>query len=138
MGLDTSHNCWHGSYSSFSRWRNELAQAAGYQILPVVYNDGVKRDTIMVDWGHVPDGALMGEWDSTPSDPLMVIIAHSDCEGVIHPAQAEPLASRLEELLDKLPAEKDFGHIGGWRSKTQEFIDGLRLAASMGEDVDFH
>ncbi len=138
MGLDTSHGCWHGAYSAFSRWRHELAKQAGYEILPVILEDGLKRDTIMIDWGHLPEGSLMGEWDRTPEDPLIVLIAHSDCEGVIHPAQAEPLASRLEELLDKLPAEKDPGHIGDWRSKTQEFIDGLRLAVENGEDVDFH
>lgn len=29
MGLDTSHDCWHGSYSSFHRWRCMIAQEAG-------------------------------------------------------------------------------------------------------------
>ena len=30
------------------------------------------------------------------------------------------------------------GHIGNWRAKTRAFVDGLRLAASRGEDVEFH
>ncbi len=25
MGLDTSHDCWHGPYSQFMRWRTWLA-----------------------------------------------------------------------------------------------------------------
>ncbi len=30
MGLDTSHDCWHGGpYSAFTRWRRELAKVAG-------------------------------------------------------------------------------------------------------------
>jgi hypothetical protein len=29
MGLDTTHNCWHGAYSAFMRWRQEIAKAAG-------------------------------------------------------------------------------------------------------------
>lgn len=28
MGLDTSHNCWHGAYSAFHRWRCKLAEVA--------------------------------------------------------------------------------------------------------------
>lgn len=137
MGLDTSHGCWHGAYSAFSRWRDELARVAGYQILPVVYDDGVKRDTIMIDWGHIQEESLMGEWDRTPDDPLIVLIAHSDCEGVIHPAQAEPLASRLEYLIGLLPADNVIVGVNDYRRKTQSFIDGLRLAVANGEDVEF-
>lgn len=29
MGLDTSHDCWHGAYSAFHRWRQKLAEVAG-------------------------------------------------------------------------------------------------------------
>lgn len=27
MGLDTTHDCWHGSYGSFNAWRIQLAKA---------------------------------------------------------------------------------------------------------------
>jgi hypothetical protein len=30
MGLDTTHDCWHGAYSAFMRWRRKLAEVAGY------------------------------------------------------------------------------------------------------------
>ena len=137
MGLDTSHGCWHGAYGAFTRWRNKLAEVAGYHIAPIKYRDGFEMDTILVDWGHLQD-RLHGDWPETPADPLLVLIAHSDCDGVIHPEQAGPLANRLEELLPKLPNEDAPGHIGSWREKTLKFIDGLRAAASAGEDVDFH
>ena len=26
MGLDTTHGCWHGTYSAFNRWRNKIAE----------------------------------------------------------------------------------------------------------------
>ena len=29
MGLDTTHDCWHGAYSAFMRWRQEIARIAG-------------------------------------------------------------------------------------------------------------
>jgi hypothetical protein len=34
MGLDTTHDCWHGSYGGFNRWRNAIAAAAGYTLAP--------------------------------------------------------------------------------------------------------
>jgi hypothetical protein len=88
---------------------------------------------------------LNGDWSSIPvrpdgtSDPLIVLLAHSDCGGDIQIDMLEPLADRLEELLSRLEGlERDGGHIGGWTEKTQTFIDGLRLAASKGERVEFH
>jgi hypothetical protein len=141
MGLWVSHDCWTGAYSAFSRWREQLARSAGYTIAKVTWEDGDVfvngRDYVLIDWGHVTPAQLMGEWDQTPADPLLVLIAHSDCEGVIHPAQAGPLADRLTELLPLLPEEIALGHIGDWRMKTQAFIDGLRAAAEAGEDVEF-
>lgn len=137
MGLDTSHGCWHGAYSAFSRWRNKLAEVAGYEIAEIESEHGLKMDTVLVDWGHLQEN-IYGEWAKTPDDPLLVLIAHSDCEGKIYPAQAEPLAQRLEALLPLLPNEVGGGHIGNWRETTQEFIDGLRLAVSENQAVDFH
>lgn len=142
MGLDASHNCWHGAYGAFSRWRDKVAEVAGYAVWPVVYEKlsngtGFGRDTIMLDWGHVTDANLMGDWAETPADPLIVLFAHSDCDGVIHPQQAGPLADRLAEILPLLPDGDGAGHIGNWRNTTQQFIDGLRAAAAAGEDVVF-
>jgi hypothetical protein len=98
----------------------------------------IPRATVMIDWGHITAENLMGEWARTPDDPLIVLIAHSDCEGLIHPSQALPLADRLAGLLPLLPSDQAPGHIGDWRFKTQKFIDGLRLATERNEDVEFH
>lgn len=140
MGLDTSHGCWHGAYSAFTRWRHKIAEVAGYAVWPVKFNGDIAHDTIMLDWGRLSrdnPGHLLGEWNTVPDDPLVYLFMHQDCEGVIHPAQGIPLADRLEELLPLLDEDAP-GHIGNYRVKTQAFIDGLRLAASKGEDVDFH
>jgi hypothetical protein len=143
VGLDTSHGCWHGAYSAFTRWRNTIAEAAGYDLMPPTPEE-VAAGVIpslrypMLEWSGVVAENFQGEWTRTPPDPLIVLIAHSDCDGVIHPAQAGPLADRLEELLPKLPEGDGGGHIGDWRDKTQRFIDGLRAAVAAGEDVDFH
>ena len=133
MGLDTTHDCWHGAYSAFSRWRNQLASVAGYGF----FKDADGFESALVDWGHL-QGNLQGDWDETPTDPLLVLIAHSDCDGYIYPQQAMPLADRLEELIPLLPEGDDGGHIGDWREKTQRFVDGLRLAARRKQKVGFH
>jgi len=138
MGLDTSHGCWHGAYSAFSRWRQKLASVAGYATWKVTYDDGMVAPTVMLDWGHIPESALMGEWDKPQSDALVYLIAHSDCDGIIKPDQSRPLAARLRELIPLLPDEDVGGHIGNWRSKTMQFITGLEDAAMKGENVEFH
>lgn len=131
MGLDTTHNCWHVGYSAFTRWRNHVAEAAGYRVLPVRYDSGIHFDTIMLEWHRYGETKeLLGEWDETPPDPLIVLFAHSDCEGVIHPAQAGPLADRLDAIVPAMQEEE--------RAKTLQFIAGLREAVTKGEDVAFH
>lgn len=137
MGLDTSHDCWHGAYSAFTRWRNHLAEVAGYTL---VTTEEMYIPTPDLDWSSIVRSNFDGEWEATPADPLVVLIAHSDCDGVIHPAQAGPLADRLEELLPKLDEEIAVGHIArlGMRGTTERFITGLRAAVKADEDVDFH
>lgn len=142
MGLDTSHDCFRGAYSAFSRWRNAVAEAAGYMVIPIKWPDmGYETDSVLIDWGHIEEKNYQGEWDEIPSDPLIILIAHSDCDGEIKAAHAAPLADRLEEILPRLPDDEGAGHIaarGGYRGVTQKFIDGLRAAAAAGEPVDFH
>lgn len=137
MGLDTSHDCWHGAYSAFMRWRNAVAEAAGY-----TFSRG-DRGYLYVDqvnWDAIEEKNYSGEWDRIPEDPLIILIAHSDCDGEIKPEHAGLLADRLEQLLPKMPDDDGTGHISryGWRGTTQRFIDGLREAAALGEPVDFH
>ena len=146
MGLDTTYDCWHGAYSAFTRWRTKLAEIAGYLVLPlpgeVKPGETYQRDprltypVTFIDWGHVTEDNLYGKWEKTPDDPLIVLIAHSDCDGLIYPEQASPLADRLEQLLPLLEGDGG-GHIGDYRSKTQEFITGLREAIADGQPVEF-
>jgi hypothetical protein len=125
MGLDTTHNCWHGPYSAFHVWRTAVARAAGYgEQWP---------DNMTIHGGENFEDVHMGKWVRSPDDPLMVLLLHQDCEGEILPEHAGPLADRLEGLLGVLPRDADH-----WcRQKTIQFIAGLRDAASRNEVVDF-
>lgn len=165
MGLDTTHGCWHGAYSAFGRWREGLAKVAGIplHLMEHYYTedswiDG-PPDKDAMNWAAPREGGplckshygpllhswinrvsawLPISWDVLKPDVLHILLDHSDCDGWIEAEHCAALADRLEELLPLLPTEYDSGHIGDWRDKTQKFIDGLRLAASRGENVEFH
>ena len=127
IGLDTTHNCWHGSYSSFEHWRNTIAEAAGYKLV----EDDWGWKCADIDWEKYQNN-LLGNWKETPSDPLLVLIAHSDCDGFIYPDQALPLANRLEDVLKNLTSDK------GWIvDATNQFIAGLRNAHKRNQKVGF-
>lgn len=120
MGLDTSHDCWHGPYSTFAEFRRELARAAG---LPPL--DSME--------GFAEDGRAI-QWSVLKPDALIVLLNHSDCEGEIATADCLPLAVRLEELA---PLMSD--NVGlSFRAKTLQFAAGLRKAHAAGEPIDFH
>lgn len=147
MGLDVSHDCWHGAYSAFSRWREKLAQIAGLpplQLMEGFYEQGSHRDPFFDLSQQYPNLAasytvsLPIRWECLKPDVLYLLLNHSDCEGEIETEVCAPLATRLEDLLPLLPDADDAGHIGNWRDKTQKFIDGLRDAAAKGEVVSFH
>lgn len=132
MGLDVSHDAWSGAYSSFYRWRMGVAKAAGYEI--VSYPDRGEREMPKV-WldESFAIANYMGEWERLPEDPLLVLMIHSDCDGIIPANATRWLADRLEGLLPALPVEDD----DRLRIKTERFIAGLRDAASRDEDVEF-
>lgn len=149
MGLDVSHGCWHGAYSAFMRWREKLAEVAGLpplqlmegfyepldsRNLPTLYHG---METQSGDYLRQIDARLPISWDCLNPDVLHQLLYHSDCEGSLEAEVCGPLADRLSELLPLLPAAEDNGHIGNWRDKTQQFIDGLRDAAEAGESVEF-
>ena len=138
MGLDTSHDCWHAPYSAFYRFRQALLRAAGLPLGPGKPWDSEDGEGLgEIDWERAPKNGVDGEWgDEKPylkdgtHDPILFLVAHSDCDGVIHPQQGLLIAKRLEELLPTLESD--------WHRAAQRWIDGLTLAADRGEDVDFH
>lgn len=122
MGLDTSHDCWHGPYSSFHAFRQAIAKAAG---IPV------DDDGWDVPDEYDSDAYLYGrngrETDALPGDVIWVLLAHSDCDGVIPPKHCEALADRLAAL--EMPDEH--------KEDLDNFIAGLRDAAENWQAVEF-
>ena len=131
MGLHVSHGCYGASYIWFSRFRNELAKAAGYIVKEVKWP--YLSEIPLIDYGHITQDQVDGIWLETPSDPLMVLLAHSDCEGIIAVAQAGPLADRIEQLIPLLPEDEELGY----RKAAEHFVTGLRAAVAANETVTF-
>jgi hypothetical protein len=150
MGLDTSHDAWHGAYSAFMRWREKLAEVAGlpplkmmegfweagvapYDPATMIFHDPGGKDSVQKFLSGLPI-----RWECLKPDPLYTLLCHSDCDGEIAAADCGPIADSLERLLPLLSDGDGGGHIGNWRDKTQQFVDGLRRASAANEPLDFH
>lgn len=158
MGLDTSHDCWHGAYSAFMQWRCGIAKAAGlpplqfmegfYEYMDISHEDASAavqalgfaqehkwaRELLQAFYFR---GNFPIKWECLKPSPLHTLLNHSDCDGIIPASECAAIADALEALLPALPKDDVGGHIDNWRKKTRSFIDGLRLAAKKNEDVDF-
>lgn len=139
MGLDTTHDCFHGPYSKFMRWRYAIAEAAGFHAL--CYATGGTA------WSVEPDSLCQQDWArcARENPPLYALLNHSDCDGCIDVPDLLPLADALEALLPNVPQAGEHKASGWWwcsedrmPERTRAFIDGLRAAAAAGEKVEFH
>ena len=93
MGLDVSHDCWHGAGSVFHTWRNALVRAAGYETEYCTFDLGISMagdanveknwlelECPKLDPTSFEEKNVFGEWDKCPDDPLLIILVHSDCK----------------------------------------------------------
>ncbi len=128
MGLYVTYDCFTMSYSTFSAWRDFLADAIGKSCKP---------------YSRSKD-ACLGIWDKPPEDMVDIILEHSDCDGIIQAKYLKPLADRLEEIV-KIAEEQlndrgdnyQYPYYHHNISITHQFINGLRKADIDGKDVEF-
>lgn len=157
MGLDCTHDAWHGAYSAFMRWRRMIATAAGLPPLdlmegfyckldgsdgpPTLYH-GASTNKPALGADSRPhlagiDERLPIKWSALDPSPLHELLYHSDCEGEIAADRCVLIASALEAVIPMLPDIVTEGHIGNPREKTAMFVAGLRLAAQNEEPLLF-
>jgi len=140
MGLDTSHDAFHGAYSAFNRFRQKIASAAGGSFPPhfIMVNGDLERDPDKdQNMWYMPDEVTV---ENNPG--LFVFMRHSDCDGEITPEECTQVADDLEALLPNIK-EDDLGgghiaHAGGFKAVTERFIAGCRAAATAGENLEFY
>lgn len=150
MGLDTTHDAFHGAYSAFNRLRQAVCAATGGSFPPHwEYGPGgeLKKDErgrTIYRTDIAADHFACGDAYASDSHPgLYEFLAHSDCDGEISPEMCAKVADDLEALLPRIEALEwaDAGHIardGGYVAVVRRFIAGCRAAAAAGEPLGFH
>lgn len=117
MGLDTSHDAWHGAYSSFNRFRTNIASAIGFNI------------TSFEGYG----GSL--GYDKIQQPGIRALIGHSDCDGELSTETCGLLATELQVIYDQ---EIKNGITSEFADRLKQFIEGCKLAHSRNECIEFH
>lgn len=130
MGLDCSHDAFHGAYSAFNRFRQVVAKAMGGSWPP---HDDPEKDDQSWYWGD-------GFSEETHSG-LFLFMSHSDCDGEFTPEECKKVADDLEVLLPEIQKYgAGDGHIlrgGGYLKVAKTFIRGCRKAYSANEELLF-
>lgn len=118
MGLDTTHGCWSGPYSSFNRFRYSLGQQIGINLDDYLgYGGGGTKD--LEDIKH----------------NIMPLLNHSDCEGRLTVKEARKIAKGLQEILDNFNEDIPADHY--FKNKIETFRDGCLFAVSKKEMIHF-
>lgn len=157
MGLDTTHDCWHGAYGGFHDFRELVGKAAGLPYRKAIRQSFEDRDSLVldIDWDKVTANQIAGKWpkstapkgpvvergpgyDPPVQDNVLYLLIHSDCDGELKNRYLPQLKARLEELepeYERLTADDKYRYD---RGNLRQFIDGLNRAIKSGEDVGFH
>jgi hypothetical protein len=147
MGLDCSHDAFHGAYSAFNSFRQEVCRAAGGSYPPHWLRTYEGKLALNEHGNLIRDNSLDGgnfylpdDINQASSPGLWEFLTHSDCDGEISAEMCALVADELEPLLEKMPTDSG-GHIaarGGYREVLQYFIDGCRAAHAANEPLEFH
>lgn len=148
MGLDTSHDAWHGAYSSFMSFRVKIASEVG---IPLKLMDGFydeMKPSEILDF-EFPTGfeheiknvppkealeMLPLDWDPYKDHPLFPLLLHSDCDGELEWKDCLGIAEALEAMVPKLRSwDTDW-----YAERAAQFAKGCRLAYQKKENIDFH
>jgi hypothetical protein len=112
MGIDFSHCDAHWAYSGFHRFRCRLAEQVGLKDYHEIRSTDDPR------------------FEKIENDPIVHLLAHSDCDGELTPDECRVVAPRLRELVSGWGDDFD-------RSKALELADGMEEAAKANEPLEF-
>lgn len=115
-----------GGYSRYSRWREQLAELAGYPVssasLAAVGNNGLNA---LYARSH-PHASAAWE-DGGEKQPFYELINFTDCDGVIGTAVSAKLAKEFEAFQAQADAHPDpyfVSHYADWRKAFEWASDG--------------
>ena len=118
MGLDTTHNCWHGGYGSFNMFRHLLAEQIDINLDE--YN------------GY---GADNGKDLTTIKHDIMPLLNHSDCDGRLTLKESKRIIKGLDNILENFKIDPKFDDY--FKSKIIQFRDGCSDAVNKKQMIKF-
>jgi hypothetical protein len=123
MGLDTTHDCWHGAYSSFNHFRHLLANQIGLNLDDY--------------YGYItPQGYTNATKDlKSIEHDIQPLLDHSDCDGKLTIRQCRRIVKGLNSILENFKAKETYE---GFKEEIIQFRDGCLDAISKKEQVEFH
>mgnify|MGYP000951359026 CR=1 FL=1 len=140
MGLCVSHGCFSGPYSSFGRFREALACAAGSPLPLMAGFDYDARKFLLAHGGGIAGkiaAATPIAWSTLAPDPIHALLDHSDCDGQIKHADLLSLACRLEDLAAKMRMPSASMELRDHADDAMKFALGCHMAHAAGECLTF-
>lgn len=113
MGLDTTHNAWHGPYSSFNRWREKLAKKVNIDLRSMIGFGGYNV------------------WDESKN--YYPLLYHSDCDGELTVDECKKTVEFLESIVNEFQPDPEWGT----KEDILQFIKGCKDAISKNESIKF-
>lgn len=114
MGLDTSHNCWHGPYSTFNDFREWLGKLVGIDLYAIESLDEIS------------------------DNDLYPLFNHSDCDGELSVDESRLIIRGIDSALSRFNQiqTKTFSDFY-FHEKAIQFRNGLLDAVNNNEIVIF-
>lgn len=131
MGLDTTHDAWHGPYSAFREFRDELGKVSGFNVKNYDW-DSITNEQLLGHWGDVKPEIKDGIYDTPRHDPILYLLIHQDCEGEIEYQHLPGLMKSLETL------RSNFDLSDYTEESLDQFIEGIKSAIDAGQSLGFH
>lgn len=134
MGLDISHDAFHGAYSAFNRFRQFILESIGGSYPP-------HKDKSLDNecWYWETENLPLKDYEG-----LKIFFGHSDCDGEISSDMCKKIVDELESIMpqmEKYAKEIEaVGHIksaGGYMAVVNRFINGCKKAYENGECLEF-
>lgn len=116
MGLDTSHNAWHGPYSSFNRFRTMIAEKIGIKLEDM---EGFGGNKSFSEVNH----------------PIVPLLDHSDCDGELSVEECKSIVEGIDLILSDFNVKTDEDVY--FVRYMKQFSDGCKLAISRNENIQF-
>lgn len=132
--MEISHGCFSGKVHQFDGLRLLWSQAGGYGVVDLREEGGPIMPNL--DLRYYSEEDMLGEWPGgAPDDPLLILLVHQEHKGRIKVCHLPFLADRLEEVEARMHRSSTVTPV--WCLLTQQFVRGLRTAASYNQDVVF-